>query len=185
MRKLIVSEWISLDGVFDASTFDQWFMPYQSESRIKHIQKQSENSGARLYGRTTYEELFPYWSPLTNNEMGIADKLNSQPKFVVSTSLEKADWNNTTVIKVDVVDAINKLKQQPGGNIMLDGSATLVQSLLPTGLIDELQFLIHPVIAGSGKRFFKDDMMLTGLELIETKPLDAGVVLMRYRQVKK
>jgi dihydrofolate reductase len=125
--------------------------------------------------------LAPYWSSLKNNEMGVAAKLNSVSKFVVSSTLKKTEWNNSTIIKDNVVVRITKLKQQPGHEIQIEGSATLVQSLMEANLIDEYQFLVHPVIMGSGKRFFKDGMHTTGLKLVKTQTLDKGVILLCYQ----
>jgi dihydrofolate reductase len=184
MRKIVVSVWITLDGVFDADTMDQWFYPYESEARGEYIKEGVLACGAFLLGRTTYEMLFPYWSSQKNNEMGVADKLNNGPKYVVSSTLKKAEWNNSTIIKDDVVAEITKLKQQPGREILIMGSATLVQSLMEAGLIDEYRFLVHPVIIGDGKHFFKDGMPTTKLKLIETKTLDLGVTLLRYQPAK-
>src|SRR5450432_643425 len=106
MRKLVVSAWVTLDGVFDADTMNQWFIPYDSEERQAYIRDGILASDAILFGRKTYEMLEPYWSALKNNEMGVADKLNSVPKFVVSSSLKKAAWNNSTIIKEKVVEEI-------------------------------------------------------------------------------
>jgi dihydrofolate reductase len=125
--------------------------------------------------------LAPYWSSLKNNEMGVAAKLNSVSKFVVSSTLKKTEWNNSTIIKDNVVVRITKLKQQPGHEIQIEGSATLVQSLMEANLIDEYRFLVHPVIMGSGKRFFKDGMHTTGLKLVKTQTLDKGVILLCYQ----
>lgn len=121
-----------------------------------------------------------------NNEFGLADKMNSAPKYVVSTTLEKANWNNTRrIIKENVIEEIRKIKQEPGDYILIPGSATLVQSLLETGLIDEYKFLVHPLIMGSGKCFFKEGMAKTRLELVETKTFSSGVVLLCYQTTKK
>src|SRR5207247_4470939 len=152
MRKLIASEWMTLDGVFDAATMNEWFLPYNSDERLAYLQENVRTSDAFLLGRVTYEMLAPHWSKMKNNEDGIADKLNSAPKYVVSSTLDKAEWNNSTIIKDNVVEEITRLKQQPGGNILIFGSAALVQSLMKSDLIDEYRFLIHPIIMGSGKR---------------------------------
>src|SRR6266568_8982994 len=165
MRKLVVSEWVTLDGVFDADTMDQWFTPYDSIDRQKYIKETVLASDAFLFGRATYEMLAPYWSRLKDNEMGgVAGKLNSAPKYVVSSKLKKAEWNNSTIIKENVVKEIIKLKQQPGQEIQIEGSATLVQSLMGADLIDEYRLLVHPIIMGSGKRLFKDGMVTTRLK---------------------
>src|ERR1035438_9147444 len=113
-----------------------------------------------LFGRTTYEMLAPYWSSLYNDEMGIARKLNSAPKYVVSTKLKKADWNNSTIIGEDVVAEITRLKEKPGREMEIEASASLVQYLTEADLIDEYRLLNHPIIAGKGKRFFKGGWLL-------------------------
>jgi dihydrofolate reductase len=97
MRQLIATEWVSLDGIFDSSSMEQWFNPYHSDSRAKYIQDTIQNCDAMLYGRNTYEMLFPYWSSLKNNEMGVADKLNKAKKYVVSSTLKEANWENSTI----------------------------------------------------------------------------------------
>lgn len=185
MRKLVVSEWMTLDGVFDGDTMDQWNIPYDSKARADYNRDLILGCDAYLMGKTTYEMLAPYWSTLKNNEMGVADKLNSVPKYVVSSTLKKAEWNNSTIIKNNVVEEITKLKQQPGQEILIQGSATLVQSLMETDLIDEYRFLVNPIIMGSGKRFFKDGMDTTRLELVKTKTLSLGVVQFCYKPAKK
>jgi dihydrofolate reductase len=181
MRKIIVLERITLDGVFDAASMDKWDFPYHSEAKVAFIFERIHASGAYLLGRTTYELHAPYWSPLKNNEHGIADKLNSMAKYVVSSTLDKAEWNNSTIIKANVLGEISKLKEQPGQDILVMGSAKLVQRLLLAGLVDELQLLINPVVMGSGAKFFKDQTQHAKLKLIEAKSLDLGVVLLRYK----
>ncbi len=183
--KLVVSEWVTLDGVFDADTMDQWFNPYHSDDRAEYIKETILASDAILLGGVTYEMLAPYWSSLKNNEMGIAGRLNSAPKYVVSSTLKKAEWNNSTIIKENVVEEITKLKQQRGQDILITGSATLVQSLMGTDLIDEYRFLVHPIIMGSGKRFFKDGMVTTRLKLVSTKMYPLGVVVLSYQPIKE
>src|SRR5690242_13666900 len=116
MKKLVASEWVTLDGVFDADTMGEWFNPYESDERAEHIKEWALTSDTFLLGHTTYEMLAPYWSSLQNNEMGIADRLNSAPKYVVSSTLQDARWNNSTIIKANVVEEVRKLKQQPGQN---------------------------------------------------------------------
>ncbi|HTD98013.1 MAG TPA: dihydrofolate reductase family protein [Mucilaginibacter sp.] len=182
MRKLIVSAWISLDGIFDAELMGQWFNPFDSESRQNYIKDGILACDALLFGRKTYEMLAPYWSSMKNNEMGVAGKLNSAPKYVVSSTLEKADWNNSTIINENLVEEITRLKQQPGREIQIEGSATLVQSLTGTGLIDEYRFLVHPIIVGSGKRFFKDGAHTEGLKLVKAETLDKGVIALYYER---
>lgn len=176
---------MSLDGVFDADTMPEWYTPFDSEERQNYIRDSILAADAILFGRTTYEMLAPYWSAQRNNEMGVAAKLNSVPKFVVSSTLKKATWNNSTIIKEGVVEEITRLKDQPGQEIQIEGSATLVQSLMVANLIDEYRFLVHPIISGRGKRFFKDGMQTNGLKLVKSKELDLGVMLLCYQPVKK
>ncbi len=181
MRKIIVSAWVTLDGIFDADTMEQWFIPYDSVGRQEYIRDGILKTDTILLGRTTYEMLAPYWSSMKNNEMGVAAKLNSVSKFVVSSTLKKAEWNNSTIISENVVEEIKKLKKQQGNEIQIEGSATLVQSLMEVNLIDEFRFLVHPVIMGSGKRFFRDGMQTRGMNLVKTQMLDKGVVLLCYQ----
>lgn len=183
MGKITVSEWMSLDGIFDADLMDQWWNPYHSDARAKHIQAGIASCEVMLYGRATYEMLAPYWSSQKNNEMGVAAKLNGVRKYVVSTTLKKPEWENSVVIKGNHIEAITRLKQEIEGEILVTGSATLAQSLLEAGLVDELRILVQPIIMGKGKRFFKDGMR-TGLELLRTETLDKGVVAEYYKPVK-
>jgi len=184
MRQVIVTEWMSLDGIFDSSSMEQWFNPYHSDSRGKYIQDTIQNCEIMLYGRNTYEMLFPYWSSLKNNEMGVADKLNKTKKYVVSKTMVQADWENSEIIKADVIKNISELREQNGGNILVQGSATLVNSLLEAELVDELKLLVQPHIMGSGKRFFYDTNNL-GMQLNNVKQLDKGVLALSYKPVKK
>lgn len=183
MRKVVVSAWLSLDGVSEADTMNQWFDPYHSDDRAAVIQDMALEADALLMGRHTYNMLMPYWSNMHNNEFDIADQLNHVPKYVVSTTLREATWNNAHLIRDHVMDEVARLKQQPGKSILIYGSGTLVASLLDAGLIDEICLLVHPAIAGSGKRFFEDGKGLSRLQLLESKPLDLGVLLLRYQPV--
>jgi dihydrofolate reductase len=184
-RKLIVSAWVTLDGVFDADTMDKWYAPFDSADRKAYISEGISEADTIILGRTTYEMLASFWPHQKNDDMGPASKLNSVPKYVVSSTLKKADWNNTTIIKDNVVEEITKLKQKPGTEIQIEGSATLVKSLIKANLIDEYRFLVHPIMMGSGKRFFKAGMHTTGLTLVKTKTLDLGVILLCYQPTKK
>jgi dihydrofolate reductase len=106
------------------------------------------------------------------------------PKYVVTSKPLQAQWNNSTIIQGNILEEIAKLKQQPGKNILIEGSATLVHSLAQAGLIDEYRLLVHPSVVGSGKRFFKEGMGMTKLKLVESKPISQGVVLLSYAPVK-
>jgi dihydrofolate reductase len=181
-RKLVVSEWITLDGVFDADTMNAWFNPYESDERGQYIKEGIDASDALLLGRVTYQMLASYWPNMKNNEMGVADSLNGMAKYVVSTKLETADWNNSKIVR-NAAEAVTRLKQQPGKDILIFGSAALVQSL-PAGLVDEYRFLVHPVLMGSGKRAFQEGAAVTKLALIDSKKLPSGVVALSYRSAR-
>lgn len=181
MRKLVVSEWVTLDGVFDADSMDVWWNPYHSEERAAYITKMIHGSDILLLGRVTYEMLASYWPYQKNDDNGPASKLNSMLKYVVSSTLKEAKWSNSTIVKENAVEEIKKLKRQPGGDILMTGCATLVQSLMETDLIDEYRLLVQPIIMGSGKRFFKDGTHTTRLKLVKTKTFSLGVILLSYR----
>jgi dihydrofolate reductase len=181
MRKIVASAWVTLDGVFDADTMGQWFNPYHSDERSEYIRASVSGSGALLVGRTTYEMLAAYWPHQKNDDNGPASSINSMPKYVVSSTLREAHWNNSTIIKENIIEEIKRLKQQPGGDILIPGSASLVHALMKTDLIDEYQFLVQPIIVGSGKRFFKDGMVTPRLKLVKTKTFRLGVILLCYQ----
>src|SRR5260221_1578625 len=149
MRKIIVAEFLTLDGVMEAP--ETWQFPFLSDDISEYIKTGILALDAQLLGRVTYETFAGYWPTQTHNEFGIADKLNSMPKFVVSTTLDKADWNNSMLIKKNVIEEITKLKQQPGGAIGITASATLGQALMRADLIDELQLQVHPLLPVRGQ----------------------------------
>jgi dihydrofolate reductase len=184
MRKLIVTEWVSLDGVFDADSMNKWFNPYHSDSRAKYIQDTIQHCEIMLYGRVTYEMMYPHWSALKNNEMGVAEKLNKVKKYVVSSTLKKANWENSNIINQNSIKEISLLKQEQGGDILVQGSATLVKSLLGAGLVDELKLLVNPYIAGTGRRVFSDEINKE-LELLNLQQLDKGVLVLTYTPTGK
>jgi dihydrofolate reductase len=180
MRKLIVTTWMSLDGIFDSASMDQWFNPYHSDSRAQSIQETIHHCEIMLYGRKTYEMLFPYWSQLKNNEMGVAEKLNKVKKYLASTTVNDGGWENTTIIKNDIVKAMGELKRKGDGNILVQGSATLVKTLLEAGLVDAFKFVVQPHIMGTGSGNFFNGMK-SGLELTSTQMIDNGVMVLCYK----
>lgn len=183
MGKIIASEFVSLDGVMEAP--ETWHFPYVSDDVNAFNQAGINGSDAFLLGRVTYDIFAGYWPTQTHNEDGIADKLNSAPKFVVSSTLKQADWNNTTLISANFMDEIAKVKQQISGSIGIAGSGTLVRSLLQVGLLDELHYMVHPIVVGQGERLFKDGAERMGLKLIGTKTFTSGIVILTYGPDKK
>ena len=183
MRRIVVSEFVTLDGVMEdpggAEAFDRGGWAFQFErgpDGDKFKLDEVLEADALLLGRKTYEGFAKAW-PTVTDEVGFAEKMNSMPKYVVSSTLESADWNNSTVINGDVVEEVAKL----GGNILVAGSAQLVQTLMDHDLVDEYRLMIYPVLLGSGKRLFKDGVDQTALQLVETNQTGqvASVVLQR------
>ncbi len=182
MRKLWVKAWITLDGVFDAATMDDWWQNTNSPERMAYITEQYAQGDSYLLGRTTYEMLWPGWSQQTTGE-GPGPLLNRMHKYVVSTTLAEAPWKESTIIRENVAAEIAKLKQQPGKDIIIDGSATLVQSLQGTGLIDEYRLLVEPFIMGRGRRFFADGTAVSKLRLVDSQTLPSGTLALIYQPV--
>ena len=183
MRKLWVKVWMTLDGVFDADTMDHWWPPADEAAadyarRIEYIAEEYRSGDVYLLGRTNYEMLWPGWSTQTDT---LGSILNRMKKYVVSTTLETAPWKESTIIRGNVVEAITKLKQQPGKDIIIDGSATLVHSLMGTDLIDEYRFLVVSHIMGRGRRFFPDGTQETKLRLVSSKMLSFGALALTYQ----
>lgn len=182
MRKLVASAWVTLDGVFDASLMPQWFFPFDSKSRQAAIRESVMGSDAILMGRITYEMLMPYWSPLSDKEMdGIAGKLNHSPKYVVSAGIGSASWENSTIIRANVEETIGRLKAEGEGELRIEGSGKLANSLMRAGLVDEIRLLVHPFVMGSGKRYFEEGLPAKGLRMERGEPLEHGVLRLVYK----
>jgi dihydrofolate reductase len=181
VRKVIVSENLTLDGIMEAP--EKWAFQYQGDDIAEVNKAQMLASDALLLGRVTYEVFAGYWPLQTNDETGIADYLNRTPKFVVSSTLKKVEWSNTTIIQENLAKEVTNLKQQIGKDIVVTGSATLIQSLMQDDLIDEYRLWVHPIVLGDGKRLFQDGSD-TKLKLVDTKTFSSGVVLLRYQPVK-
>jgi len=183
MRKVIVSEFVTLDGVMEAP--DKWQFPFWNDETGKFKLDELLACDALLLGRVTYQEFAEAWPSMTDEE-GFADRMNSLPKFVVSTTLKEPNlkWNNSRLIKGDITRETSKLKQQPGQDILISGGAGLVHSLMQRDLIDEYRLLVYPVVLGRGKRLFRDESNAT-LKLVETKTLGSDVVLLTYQPEKQ
>jgi dihydrofolate reductase len=149
---------------------------------MAYIMEQYAQGDSYLLGRTTYEMLWPGWSKQTTGD-GPGPILNRMHKYVVSTTLTEAPWKESTIIREHVVEAIAQLKQQPGKDIIIDGSATLVHSLQGTGLIDEYRFLVEPFIMGRGRRFFADGTAMHPVRLVESTTLTSGTLALIYQPV--
>jgi dihydrofolate reductase len=179
MRKVVVSEFVSLDGVMEAP--DKWHFQFWHEDMGRYKYDELFASDALLLGRVTYQGFAAAWPSMTD-EAGFADRMNSLPKFVVSTTLEEPlEWNNSCLIKENVAQEVSRLKQQPGQDILIYGSADLVHTLMQHDLIDEYRIMVHPVVVGSGKRLFRDGSDTKVLRLVETKMLGPDVVVLSYQ----
>jgi dihydrofolate reductase len=176
MSKIIVSEFLSLDGVMEEPV---WAAPYWNDEIARFKYDELFASGAHLLGRITYQGFAAAW-PSRTDKLGFADRMNSLPKYVVSTTLEKAEWQGSTIFRVDVADQIANLKQQQGQDILVAGSATLVQTLIKHNLVDEYHFLIYPIILGNGRRIFQAGLEKTLLKLVDSRSFSSGVMLLRY-----
>jgi dihydrofolate reductase len=177
MRKIIAGLFISLDGVVEAP--QDWHFPYFNDEMGEAVASQAAQSDTMLLGRRTYEEFASYW-PNQSSEEPFADVMNGTPKLVASTTLGSVDWQNSTLIEGDVVDALKGIKQGPGKDISITGSPTLVRSLLRAGILDELRLLVHPIVVGHGKRLFEAEDQPIPLRLIESKTFTTGVQAMTY-----
>jgi dihydrofolate reductase len=174
MRKVVVTEFVSLDGVVENPA---WTAPYWNDDIAKFKSDENLASDALLLGRVTYQGFAAAW-PESADEG--ADRMNNLPKYVVSTTLDKVEWNNSTLIKGDIVEELTKLKQQDGLNILVYGSATLVRTLMQHDLIDEYRLLVYPVVLGKGQRLFGSESK-ANLRLVELKAFNSGVVALIYQ----
>jgi dihydrofolate reductase len=181
MRKVVVSEFVTLDGVMEAP--NEWQGPFWHDDMGKYKFDELFASDAMLLGRVTYEGFAAAWPSLTD-EFGFADRMNSMPKFVASTTLKDPTWN-ATVINGNVAEEVARLKQQPGQDILVAGSADLVQTLMQHNLIDEYRLMVHPVVVGSGKRIFREGSAMTPLQLVDTQTFPSGVIVLTYRPARQ
>jgi len=184
MRKLIVTEFISLDGVMQSPGGEAgyahagWVGPLFTDELGAYKQEEQLSADILLLGRVTYESFYGAWP---GREGAMADKINTMTKYVASTTLESSDWTDTTIIGGDVMARVAELKATDGGPIIVAGSRTLVGGLLAAGLVDELNLQVFPLILGSGARLYPETEDLTALELVSSRALENGVLLQTYR----
>jgi dihydrofolate reductase len=185
MGKLIVSEFITLDGVIEApgggnslGEASGWSMPYFNDETATFKMADLRESDALLLGRVTYQLHAAAWPSETDE---FADLMNGLPKYIVSTTLQTVEWNNSRLIRGNVPEEVNKLKQEIPRSILIDGGSDLVNLLLRHDLIDEYRLLVHPVVVGRGKRLFQEGSQMEQLKLVEAKPFSTGVVALTYQ----
>jgi dihydrofolate reductase len=185
--KIVVTEFVSLDGVMEAPGGEPgyrhtgWVAKFLDEGQFKYKLDEVLAQEALLLGRTTYEGFADAWPP---REGEFADKMNSMPKYVASTTLKQAEWNNAAVLKGDAMAAVAKLKKKLAGDMLVVGSRTLVNALKQHDLVDEYRLMVFPIILGSGMRLFDDTEDATSLELVDTHPLQNGAVVLTYRPAR-
>ncbi|HEX2622093.1 MAG TPA: dihydrofolate reductase family protein [Phototrophicaceae bacterium] len=190
MRELIIAEFITLDGVIQAPggpvedteggfTHGGWTIPYWHDAIGEHFFQIMTRADALLLGRKTWEIHGGAFEPMQDDPFG--NTMNGVHKYVVSTTLTSAQaWRNSTLISRNVVEEVRKLKQEPGKNILLDGSSVLAHTLIENDLVDEYALHVYPLVLGGGKRLFPDGKRLN-LTLVESQMLPTGVVFQRYR----
>jgi dihydrofolate reductase len=192
MRKVIVDEFISLDGVSQApGAADEdtsggfahggWSMGYMDETAQNVVLEGIVGAGGFLLGRRTYDIFAAYWPNAPEEEQVVAEPLNTKPKYVASNTLsDPLEWQNSTVVSGDLADAVTSLKEEDGGDLHVIGSTQLVRSLLERGLVDQLWLMIDPVIVGGGKRIFSDDGVLRPMRLVESQVTNTGAIIATY-----
>jgi len=187
MGKIIVTEFVSLDGVMEdpggAEDFKYggWTFEIDRGEGDKFKLDETMESDALLLGRVTYEGFAEAWP---SREGEFADKFNAMPKYVVSSTLGTADWNNTTVLEGDPVERVSELRREQDGNVVVHGSGQLVQTLLEHDLVDELRLMVFPVVLGSGRRLFGDTSEKKRLQLVESRTVGDGVAILVYRRAE-
>ena len=190
MGRIVVTEFVSVDGVMEAPGPDGSGFKHEGWTFNISTGEEGETfkldetmaSEAQLLGRVTYQGFASAW-PSVKGEFG--DKFNNMPKYVFSSTLENPEWNNTTVLKGDVVTEVSKLRQRLKGDIVVHGSARLVQTLLANDLVDELRLMVYPVVLGSGKRLFDDSSDMKGLRLKDSRTVGDGVLILTYEPAGK
>jgi dihydrofolate reductase len=192
MRKVIVNEWMTLDGVVQAPIYADedtsggfahggWHQRYFDDISMKWVVENVTAAGGFLLGRRTYEMFAAHWPNAPEEEQVLAQPLNTRPKYVASTTLtEPLGWQNATVLQGDVATAVGALKQEDGADLYVIGSTVLVQTLIAHDLVDEFRVMIDPVVVGGGKRIFRDDGALRPLRLVDSHVTTTGAILATY-----
>jgi len=175
MRKIVAGLFMSLDGVVEAP--EKWTGPYFNDEIGQEIGSVMAAGDTMLMGRKTYQT---FAASFAGQSGGMADQMNNTPKLVVSTTLDTAEWQNSTLIKENMADELSRLKRQPGKNINISGSITLIRSLLSDGLLDELRLQLFRVVVGGGMRLFGDSGQQISLKLADSRTFGTGVVNLIY-----
>ena len=180
--RLVATEYLSLDGIFEEP--GQWSFPFFSDQAAQFKWRELQSSDALLLGRKTYEGFAAAW-PTMEGTGEFGEKMNAMPKYVVSATLERADWSGSILVRGDLAAEIAKLKEQPGRDLLLSGSGRLLNGLNQANLIDLYRFMVHPIVLGKGARLFADGIDQTVLELTHHEVLDSGIVILEYQPAAK
>jgi dihydrofolate reductase len=192
MRKVTVTEWMSLDGVVQAPgapdedttggfAHGGWHLRYFDDLSQQWVLETLTAAGGFLLGRRTYEGFAAHWPNASEEEQVVAQPLNSKPRYVASRTLaEPLEWQNSTLLQGDVAEGVAALKRKAGGYLLVIGSTQLVQTLIQHGLVDEFQVMIDPLVVGGGKRIFRDDGVLRPLRLVDSKVTTTGAIVATY-----
>jgi len=185
--QIVVTEFVSVDGVMEDPggsedfKYGGWTFEFDRGEGDRFKLDETMSSGALLLGRKTYEGFAAAW-PSRTDDVGFADKFNSMPKFVVSSTLENPTWNNSTVLQGDLKEEVAKLREEVEGDVVVHGSAQLAQALIEQDLVDELRLMVFPVVLGSGKRLFGETSDKKRFELADSKSVGDGVAILTYRR---
>jgi len=180
MRKVVISEFMTLDGVIEDPA---WSFQFHSEEQDAFKFAELKAADSLLLGRVTYEGFAAAWPGMAEETGEYGEMMNGYPKYVASTTLDKTEWN-ASLIKGDIAEEVGKLKQQPGRDILVFGSGRFAQTLMRQGLVDEYRLLVYPVVLGRGQRLFTEGFDST-LQLVEAKTFSTGVVALTYRPAAK
>jgi len=180
MRKVVVSEFVSLDGVIENPA---WTFQFGSAEQEAFKLAELKASDALLLGRVTYQAFAAAWPKMTEQTGEYGAMMNGYPKYVASTTLDTTEWN-ASLLKGDIAAAVGELKRQPGKEILVFGSGRLVKTLMQHALIDEYRLLVFPVVLGQGQRLYTEGLATT-LQLVEAKPFSSGVVALTYQPATK
>jgi dihydrofolate reductase len=186
MSNVVVATFVTVDGVMEdpggSEGFEHggWQLPFFDQDMADGVRDGLFAAGALLLGRVTYEQFAAAWPSMTDED-GFAERMNALPKYVASTTLKESLAWNAALLDGDVPAAVAKLKQQPGGDLLVQGSGTLVRTLMRRNLVDTYQLWVHPVVLGSGKRLFADGVAPASLQLVDTKTTSTGVVALTYQ----
>ncbi|MGH7765160.1 MAG: dihydrofolate reductase family protein [Candidatus Dormibacteraceae bacterium] len=180
--RLVATEYLSLDGVFEEP--GHWSFPYFTEEAAQFKLAELRASDALLLGRRTYEGFAAAW-PKMEGTGEFGEKMNTMPKYVISSTLAEVGWSGARLVKGDVVEAVSNLKKEPGHDLLLSGSGQLFNAMMQAGLIDVYRLMMHSIVLGNGRRLFPEGSPEKVLELTDTKTLGPGIVVMEFRPPKK